>query len=151
MLLSVLAVWSYGGLYLFYWSFYGKFGVSVLEIGLSQTEMIARALAGVALVGSTVLLGIFAFPYNVLFLGAVLAIQYISKRWPRWQWISRLRLPSVRLVFAVIFICLSFILLPSVSFWGGSEISSDLEPNEMLLILAFVYFIGAWPFSPGYV
>jgi hypothetical protein len=100
-LLSILAVWSYGSLYLFYWSFYGKFGISVLEIGLSQTEMIARALAGVAFIGSLFLIFLLLPFVGFLLWGVIAAIQYLSERWPRWQWLSQWRLPSVRLVLMV--------------------------------------------------
>jgi hypothetical protein len=84
LLLTILAAWSYGALYVFYWSFYGEFGVSVLEIGLSQTEMIARALAGGAFLGSISLMVLFFWPVSLMMWGAVAGVQYISKSWPSW-------------------------------------------------------------------
>jgi hypothetical protein len=147
LLLTILAAWSYGALYVFYWSFYGKFGVSVLEIGLSQTEMIARALAGVAIFGSVALLLIFLLPFSLAIWGIAAVVQYLSKKRPSWQWDVKWQLPSIRLMLALLFTLLSLEFSPGVGFYDAGDGITGAGFGEKLLTAVVIYVSSAWVIS----
>jgi hypothetical protein len=149
LLLTILAAWSYGALYVFYWSFYGKFGVSVLEIGLSQTEMIARALAGLAIFGSVALLLIFLFPFSLAIWAMATVVHYLSKKRLSWQWNRKWQLPSYRLMLALLFTLLSLELSPGVAFYdsGGSGSIFGLGLGEKLISGVVIYLSSTWLIS----
>jgi hypothetical protein len=147
LLLTILAAWSYGALYVFYWSFYGKFGVSVLEIGLSQTEMVARALAGIAIFGSVALLLIFLAPFSLAIWGTASVVHYLSKKRPSWQWNLKWQLPSFRLMLALLFTLLSLELSPGVAFYDAGESIFGLGLGEKLISAVVLYFSSTWAIS----